>query len=156
MVLDLSQEENQLINSMMKLKYRESLIQLSVGILSTICPLSLVAISVVDDFAQSNLFRLTTILLYPASVVVMSINRRSDGIASYVPVFILGVFLYLLKSTTPVVLCVIGVASAYHMTFNSLPLVRLQLEGITKSPSYASLSTKLLKSKLEEKKSRGG
>jgi hypothetical protein len=98
------------------------------------------------------------IIAYPLSIIAMSINRRAKSVvAAYIPIVLLILFLfYGLKATFPIILCVIGVVAAYHMLFNSLPLVRLQLEGITKSPLYASVSTKLLKDKLKEKNSKVG
>lgn len=150
-VLNLSQEEELLVAQMMKLKYRETQLKFFGSVLSVVCPLSLIAISVLDAFNQSNLFRLLILLAYPATIVAMSINRRSRGIGSYLPVFALGIFLFLLKPTFPTVLCVLGIAAAYHMLFNSVPLVRLQLAQIEKSPLYPSICTKLIGHKMEEK-----
>jgi hypothetical protein len=158
MVPNLSQEEELIVMNMMKLKHSEAQLNLIGGILSTICPLSILAISIVDAFNQSNPMRLLMIIAYPLSIIAMSINRRAKSVvAAYIPIVLLILFLfYGLKATFPIILCVIGVVAAYHMLFNSLPLVRLQLEGITKSPLYASVSTKLLKDKLKEKNSKVG
>lgn len=158
MVSNLSQEEELMMMNMMKLKYSEAQLNLIGGILSMVCPLSILAISIADAFNQSNPMRLLMIVSYPLSVIAMSINRRAkSAIGAYLPIVLLVVFLlYGLKATLPIFLCVIGVVAAYHMLFNSLPVVRLQLEGITKSPLYASVSTKLLKDKLKEKNSKVG
>ena len=151
MVLNLSQEEELLIVQMTKLKYLEAQLRFFGSVLSTVCPLSLLAISIVDAFSQSNLFRLLILLAYPATIIAMSINRRSRGIGAYLPVFVLVIFLFLLKSTLPIYLCVLGIVAAYHMLFNSVPLVRLQLDQIEKSPLYPGICTKLISHKMEEK-----
>lgn len=158
MMVNLSQEEKLVISKLMNLKSSEAQINLIGNILSTICPLSMIAISVVDAFNQSNPLKLLMIIAYPLTIVAMSISRTAKGLlASCLPIVLLVVFLsYGLRITFPIFLCVIGVAAAYHMIFNSLPLVRLQLEGITNSPLYASASTKLLKDKLKEKNSKVG
>ena len=143
MVPDLSPEEELLIGQIMKLKYREAQLQFLGNVLSIVCPLSLLAISVLDAFSQSNLFRLLTFLAYPASIIAMSINRTSRAIGAYLPVFLLVISLFLLKATFLVFLCVAGIAAAYHMIFNALPVIRLQCESIQQSSLYSSVRSKI-------------
>lgn len=153
MVYNLTLEEDQLINKIAKLHFKESLIRFSSVILSAICPLSLVAISIVDAFYQSNLLRLMIILLYPLSIMAMSFNRRLEGIAKYVPLLLLVLIVCLVNSIS-VYLCVVGIAASYHMQFNSIPILRTKLETVTKSPMYASAIGKILKNKMNDKKNQ--
>jgi hypothetical protein len=153
MVPNLSQEEKMLIDNMMSLKYSETQLNLIGGILSVICPLSILAISISDAAIHSSPLSLLMLLAYPMTIAAMSVNHYSKSIVTaYLPIVALvPLLLYGLKVTTPVLLCVVGTAAAYHMIFNSLPLVRLKVRNIETSPLFLSASTKLLKYKSEDK-----
>lgn len=152
MVGILSKEEEELINRMTQLKYKESQTQLFANLLSLICPLSIIAISIASAYNESNPFRLLLILVYPLSIMAMSINRKSKGVFSYIPLFILvWISIYALNATLPVVLCMLGITASYHMIFNALPLIRLELNSIEKSPLYPEICNKIIKYKMNKK-----
>ena len=152
MTTALSQEEELLMQKMLRLKYRESQTQLVAIILALVCYLSIAAISIGSAYSESDPFRLLTISVYPLSIIAMSINRSSQGFFSIAPLVVLAwISVYALRVALPVYLCILGTIAAYHMLFNSLPLVRFQLRSIEKSPLYPGICTKLLKRKMNKR-----